>query len=66
MSALGTSGPLVYYLCLSCSQVCYCCNVVTCCERADHLALVCDVPLCFCHFPMRYTWSGVGLYCIDS
>ena len=30
------------------------CHVVTCWERADLLALVCDVKLCFCHFPMWY------------
>ena len=29
-----------------------CCLVVTCWERADLLALVCDVKLCFCRFPM--------------
>ena len=29
-----------------------CCLVVTCWERADLLALVGDVLLCFCHFPM--------------
>ena len=28
--------------------------VVTCWERADLLALVCDVELCVCHFPMWY------------
>ena len=32
----------------------HCCLVVTCWERADLLALVCDVLLCFCHFPMWY------------
>ena len=30
----------------------HCCLVVTCWERADLLALVCDVYLCFCHFPI--------------
>ena len=30
----------------------HCCLVVSCCERADLLALVCDVKWCFCHFPM--------------
>ena len=29
----------------------HCCLVVTCWERAYLLALVCDVWLCFCHFP---------------
>ena len=28
----------------------HCCNVVTCWERADLVALVCDV-YCFCYFP---------------
>ena len=44
----------------------YCCIVFTCLERADLLALVCDVELCFCHFPMWYPGSGVILNCIDS
>ena len=35
-------------------------------ERADLLALVCDVSLCFCHFPMVCPGSGVVLDCIDS
>ena len=39
---------------------------VTCWERAELLALVCDVLLCFCHFPMWYPGSGVVLDCIDS
>ena len=29
----------------------HCCLVVTCWERADHLALVCEVLLCFVTFP---------------
>ena len=29
------------------------------------LALVCDVQLCTCHFPMWYPGSGVVLDCID-
>ena len=29
----------------------HCCLVVTCWERADLLALVCDVSLCFVTFP---------------
>ena len=37
----------------------HCCLVVTCWERADLLALVCNVKLCFCHFPMCYPGSGV-------
>ena len=57
-------------LCMSC--VCHAfasvhCRVwVTCWERADLLALVCDVLLCFCHFAMWYPVSGVVLDCIDS
>ena len=30
----------------------HCCLIVTFWERADLLALICDVKLCFCHFPM--------------
>ena len=44
----------------------HCCLVVTCWERADLLALVCDVLLCFYHFHMWYPGSGVVLDCIDS
>ena len=61
-------GSFVLYL----SRVCHalgsvpCCLVVTCWERADLLALVCDVKLCICHFPMWYPVSGVVLDCIDS
>ena len=44
----------------------HCCLFVTCRERADLLALVCDVLFCFCHFPMWYPGSGVVLDCIDS
>ena len=44
----------------------HCCLVVTCWERADLLALVCDVYLWFCHFPMWYPGSGVVLDCIDA
>ena len=35
-------------------------------ERADHLALVCDVKLSICHISMWYPGSGVVLDCIDS
>ena len=44
----------------------HCSLVVTCWERADLLALVCEIQLSFCHFPMLYPWSGVVLDCIDS
>ena len=43
----------------------HCCLVVTCWERADPLALVCDVQLLFCHFSMWYPGSGVVFDCID-
>ena len=43
----------------------YCCLVVTCWERADLLALDCDV-IVFCYFRMWYLGSGVVLNCIDS
>ena len=42
------------------------CLVVTCWERADLLALVCNVQFCFGHFSMCYPGSGVVLNCIDS
>ena len=44
----------------------HCCLVVTCWEKADLLALVCDVLFYFCHFPMWHPGSGVVLDCIDS
>ena len=44
-----------------------CCLVVTCCERANLLALVCDVLLCFVTFPCGIlVMSRVVLACIDS
>ena len=51
---------------MSCVCVChafppvYCCLVVTCWERADHLTLVCGVNLCFCHFCVVF-WVSVVL-----
>ena len=38
------------FVMLSCTSVC-CCLVVTCWEKADLLALVCDVSLRRCHLP---------------
>ena len=38
------------FVILLCASV-YCCLVVICCERADHLALVCDVWVWVCFFP---------------
>ena len=59
-----------FVLCMSCvfhgfASV-HCCLVVTCWERADFLARVCDVYLCFCHLNIWYPWSGMVLDCIDS
>ena len=55
------------YLCLvlSCSLVFFFVALRQCWERTDLLAFVCDVLLCFCHFPMRNPGSGVVLDCID-
>ena len=44
----------------------HCCLVVTCWVKADILALVFNVKLCFCHFPTWYLESDVVLDCIDS
>ena len=44
----------------------HCCLVITCWERADLLAFVCYVKLCFYHLPMWYPGSDVVLDCIDS
>ena len=44
----------------------HCCLVVTCWKRAGHLVLVCDVSLCFCHFPMWYPGSDAVFDCINS
>ena len=43
-----------------------CSLVVTCWERADLLALVYDVFLCFCHVQIWCSRSGVVFNCIDS
>ena len=59
-----------FLLFMSC--VCYvfasvhCCFVVTWRERADPLALVCDVSLWLCYFPIWYPGTGVVLDWIDS
>ena len=45
----------------------HCSLVVTCWEKGWPLCSpVCDVFLCFCHFPMWCPGSGVVLDCIDS
>ena len=58
--------PFCYVSCLSCFIVCSL-------QPCGHLmrngwplgSLVCDVFLCFCHFPMWCSGSGVVLDCID-
>ena len=58
----------LFYLCFVfydfASVDCY--LVVACCERADLLALVFDVLLCICLFPMWYPGSDEVLDCINS
>ena len=46
--------------------VCYAFASVHCCLGSIcwKRALVCDVELCFCHFPMRCPGSGVVLDCV--
>ena len=44
----------------------HCCLAVTCLQRADLLALVGDIVLCFCHFPLWYPGSGVVFDCMYS
>ena len=55
-----------FVLFMFCVSHAFGCLVVTCWERANPLALVCDVLLCFCHFPMWYPGSGLVLDGIDS
>ena len=55
----------IYASCFSCCLVCSP-LAATYWERADTLALVCDVLLYFCHFPIWYPGSGVVLDCNDS
>ena len=43
----------------------HCCLVVICWEKADLLALVCDVKLCLFHFPIWHPGTGVVLNCLD-
>ena len=64
-----------YFFCWSCVLLMSCvCHafasvhgylVVICWERADLLALVCDVYCDLCHFPLWYPGSDVVLDCID-
>ena len=58
---------VIYVSCLSC---CLVCSLQPCGHLLGkgwpHGSLVCDVFLCFCHFPMWCPGSGVVLDCIDS
>ena len=38
----------------------HCCLVVTCWEKAELMALVGDVQLCFCYFPNVVSWVRCG------
>ena len=78
MPKMDTTWDLILFVAFFCGSfvlfrhwVCHdfasgqCSLVVTCLDRADLLALVCDVKLCSCHFPMWYPESGVVLDCIN-
>ena len=62
---------ILFIIYVSCLSKCYavlsvpCTLVITCCKWAGP-ALLCIVFLCFCHFPIRCSWSGMVLECIDS
>ena len=43
-----------------------CLIVVAVWKKADLLALVCDVFVCVCHFPIWCTGSGVVFDCVYS
>ena len=53
------SGSIVLFMSCVCHAFAsvHCCLVVTCWKRADLLVFVCDVELCFYHFPMWYPGS---------
>ena len=54
------------YVCHAFASV-HCCLVVTCWERTDQMALVCDVLLCFLSLShVVSSGPGVVLDCIDS
>ena len=54
-----------FYVCYTVFSI-PCSHVITCWERSELLALfVCDVFLCFCHFPIWRPVSGEVLDCID-
>ena len=43
----------------------FCCLCIAALWSPDLLALVCDIYLYFCHFPVWHPGSGVVLDCID-
>ena len=61
-------GSLVLFVSCVCHAFAslHCCLAVTCWERADLLALVCDAKLCICHFQMWYPGSDEVLVFNDS
>ena len=60
-------GAFVLFLSCVCYALAhYLCLVVTCWERADLLALVCDFLYCVCHFPMLYPVSDVMIVLITD
>ena len=63
---LRNARPLMTCVCLCYTVLSVPCSLlINCWERADLLALVCNVFLCFCHFAMWCPGSGVALNCID-
>ena len=64
---LGTLFVIMFHFCLYYIVLSVpCCLVITCWERADLLALLCGVSLCFCHFPIWCLESDVVLDSINS
>ena len=62
---IGSGGTLliicvIYVLCVSCLVSVHCCLVVTCWERADLLALVCDVLTVFLSLFHVVSWVRCG------
>ena len=59
----------MFYVCLYYTVMSVPCSpVITCCVKSDFVTLVCEVFLCFCHFPIWCLRPVVVhvLDCIDS
>ena len=55
-------GSFVLFMyCVCHAFVSVVCSLLICWENAELLALICDVLLCFCHFPLWCPGSGVVL-----